>query len=272
MQVNISEDRVVVGNCARLNSQVESRKFNVLADRLNRIPETLDGLPDTKVKAYKDKIVALSKTPRRYQKVGNASCDNLWELELLGLGMYTKEYVAVIDFSQALDFILEVTFGCNRQRVREIQNYEEISYRLMNYDVDGAANTFNEIFNEDDIAVHVYATVMKKVYEKSGGAELSMDERLSCFVYNFYTEILESVGAIKNYIGVYLQMRNTGNIAYRSKTFSSVILTANEPIEDIVVHMKDGIEYEVPVKNYKPLEYLLEAVTNEIGREFNNRK
>lgn len=272
MQVDLFKNNKVSTESQRLAAQIESRKFSIVQSRLDNFPDSIAGIPDRSVVEYRDRIMGLVSQPRVYDTVGRASCDNLWELELLGLGMYTREWIIHVDFSDALDVVMEQAFGCSREICRSINKYEQISRWLMNYDLDSASENFATLFSDHEVMSKVYMKILGDINDDLSLINLTQDERISNIVFKFYSTLLETVAAMRDYVVAFMKLNVTDDLIYRSKTYSSAILTSDSSFkEKIILCPTNGEPFEVKVRSYKTYEWATEAVVNEISRNSNNR-
>ena len=265
MQVDLFNNTTIKTRAARTGQQIETRKCVVLSNLLDNLPKKVDGFSEKDIAKYYEHIRNLATKQREYTRIGYAASDSLWELELLGICDYTRKYMIYIDFSNALDFVLEQAFDCNREEIRKMESYDTISKQLLTYDLADATAKIGILF--DTVSMKsVYLSVMNTINKDLTLAQASRDEKLSAFVYKFYTNILQKLADIKDYVAAYLTV-NHNNVVYRSKTFSSVILTSDEKLDSTVeLCSSNGNSYSVPIKYYKMYDWVVEGINNEITR------
>ena len=127
---------------SRVSKQIETRDFK-LAQDLTKIKEIN---PDIFAK-----VEELSKASRQYELQAGGANDNLFLLEILGVGKYCKKYSVVLDMSDCLDYILHRLSGCSISSVRQLQDYDNISKNIIGLNFDELQNlTFSDLFALDD--------------------------------------------------------------------------------------------------------------------------
>ena len=267
MQVDLFSDAALISESQRLGSQVESRKFTVVKNKLSKLPTEVEGFPQSAVEQYNAYINELVGKPRAYLHVGSVGCDNLWELEMLGLGEFSKKYTVCIDFSQALDYAMEIAFNCAREECRKIQNYTSVSRMMMNFDFTGASEKFGVLFDGSEELSRIYVKILAEINNDVTYANSTQDEKMSYIVFRFYSSILQTISNIKNYVATALQAENRGKIVYRSKTFSTVIMTSDFPIDEKLILSCNGRkDYEVYIRSYTDFAWAKERYLNEAFR------
>lgn len=253
MQVDLFKNAKVMSSYLRSSKKIETRNFSIRKS-LNNIDDFVLCEHPEKLEAYKRKLIALNNAGREYYHVGGCGCDNLLELELLGIGAYCKQYTVVIDFSDHLDYVLHRIYGCSTEKVRRIPNYSKISRAMLNYD-------FTEV---DGIGFDVLFSVSDKILEdftKTAG-ELSdcmnTEEQLSLTVFRFYSKLLQVLSNVKDYVITSISMEQPEkSFVYRSKSFSSSIASSDYFLEGDIILKQDGFEScTVPIRSYKACEWL----------------
>lgn len=229
-------------------------------------------MSDSMVANYVEHLKFLIQKSREYTYVGGSGCDNVWELEMLGFGEYSKEWMVSIDLSNALDFILELEFGCERGECRRIVNYEEISRRLLNFDFEGSADRFGVLFFESEIMSKAFAEILDTICQDINYMNCSQDEKMAQLVFVFYSRILNMASRIKDYVATLLQSSNRGLVVYRSKSFSKSILTSDiEYNEDLILRLPGHSSYSCRICSFKRYEWAREVMANEISRDVEYR-
>ncbi len=271
MQVDLFNDDAVSMESFRLRKQMETRKFQ-LAYPIDGILGELPEYPDKLVRPVLEGLQRSVEAGRKYEFIDNAGCDNLWKLEALGLGRYTREYVIIIDFSDALDLLMELEFGCNRQECRSIRNYAEVSRSLLNFDFSGSSEKFGVLFFESEMMTRAYLQLFEEIEENASMINCTQDEKMSHFVYKFYSRILQRASDVKDYVVCDLQKQYPGSLIYRSKNYSSAIITSDIKLDDeLVLHLRNGEDYAVKIHNYKRYEWIREGIVDELSREIHKR-
>lgn len=271
MQVGLFNDDSITSESFRLRKQMETRKFQ-LAYPIEGILQELPEYPDKLVRPVLEDLRRLADVGRKYEFIGNAGCDSLWKLEALGLGRYTRDYVIVIDFSEALDLFMELEFGCDRQDCRNIHHYSGVSRSLMNFDFSGSSEKFGVLFFESEMMTKAYLQLFEEIEENASMINCTQDEKMSHFVFKFYSRILQRAADVKDYIVCDLQKQYPGSLIYRSKNYSSAIITSDVPLDDeLILHLRNGEDYKVKIHTYKRYEWIREGIVDELSREIHKR-
>lgn len=270
MQVDLFSSSKVIKESQRLSAQIESRKFTVAKTKWEKFPEQLPGFSQEQKQSYKKHLEKMIGCKREYERIGRASCDNLWELEVLGLGEYTKIWMMYLDLSDALDFVMERAFNCDRTMIREIPNYSDISKRLLSYNVANATERLNVLFQSEEVVCKVYVPILNEI-----GASISMntssDDKVTALLYKFYAKLLETVAGIRDYVIADIQMNNRGSVVYRSKNYCAGICTSDVDLAcDVILHSNRWEDYSIPLRTYKTFEWTREVVTDETRRDIFN--
>lgn len=260
MQVDLFKNSEIRSNGQRLSPQIETRKCLVEQKALKNLPREVDGVDSAVLQQFRLHIIELTEKPRQYMHIGSAGSDNLWELEMLGICKYARRYTMVLDFSDALDYILELTFGCDREAIRNIENYQNISKQLMTYNLAESEEKFGVLFN-NEVMKKVYLRFMSAINNNIALTQLSQDERLAMMVYTFYKDVLEKVADLRDYIVSYILCENKGDTVFRSKTFSSAIISSSKEYDTSIVINYDGhASYTIPVRYYEMYDWISERL------------
>lgn len=247
MQVNLYSDAAVLNSMDQLSKQIETRRFRVAKD--------LKPLIEINKELY-EKCLRLGNTNREYTfQVGGAK-DSLFVLELLGVGEYCRPYTVVIDFSYALDYILHRLSGCKVENIRKMNNYNEVSFNIMNLNFTKLHNiNFSDLFRLDDNLANYLNSLLHKVSAEYASHNKIVNE----FCLAFYKEIITEVTKLKDYCTIYLKNAHKDQLVYRSKSYATSILTSNIKIEDEFEIISGTNEiYKIPIKSFSCLEYALQ--------------
>ena len=271
MQVDLYSSSEVMGNASRLCKQIETRQFKAVYD-VDGVRAVLGQYPEAAVDSVLDRLKQVASKGRTYEHIGCAGCDSVWELEALGLGEYSKEYSVIIDLSQALDLIMQLEFQCSREECRSMKNYEGVSRSLMNFDFRDSSEKFGVLFFESNVMSKAYVQIFKGVEENPQYSNCTQDEKMSYFVYEFYSRILNRASEIKDYIVADLQKKYPGQIIYRSKSFSSAIMTSSIKLDgELTLSLWEKEDYTLNIRSYKRYEWAREVMINELSRNSINR-
>lgn len=255
MQIDLFKDRAVMAEAAKKSGRLEARGFQLCHD-LEGLDKVI-GCGEAQ-SYYKQKMKELSRKPRMYSHVGGVGCDNLFELELLGVGKYAKEYTVVLDFSERLDYVLHCMYGCPTRDVRRMPGYLEVSKALLNYRIDDMPEiNFSALFSLSDKIVEDF----NKSAENFSDC-YSIEEQMSLTVFEFYQKLLFTVGNMKDYVmSVYTTRQPKNTFVYRSKSYAAAVATSSIQIEDVIVLKNEGVEdCEIPIKSYRTFEWAKEVI------------
>ena len=244
MQIDLYNNASVMEKVSRVSKQIETRDFK-LAQDLTKIKEIN---PDIFAK-----VEELSKASRQYELQAGGANDNLFLLEILGVGKYCKKYSVVLDMSDCLDYILHRLSGCSISSVRQLQDYDNISKNIIGLNFDELQNlTFSDLFALDDKLAKYLSSLIRSASEDYTDPNRIIQE----FVLKFYTEVVSEVSSIKDYCMMFLQQLNPGSFVYRSKSYTSSVATSDVAInEQIVIKANNCDDYELVVRSYEMFEY-----------------
>lgn len=272
MRVDLFSDDSVAKESSRLGTQVETRGFR-LAAPITGVKQFLTEYPDSVSDAYVRHLQKIADAGRSYYTISASGCDSVWELECLGVGEYSKEYTVVIDLGDALDFVMHCEFNSSIDELRAIPSYEAVSRAIMNFDFKGVDSEFGVILGASQCVSMCFAMMLNEMSNSPDSMDATVDERMSRAVYKFYARILDKASSIKNYVVSALQKEYPRCMIYRSKTFSSVILSSsialNGPLE---LCSSSGVRYSLDVRSYSRYEWAKEGIVHEINRTNADRR
>lgn len=217
------------------------------------------------------------KEGRKYETIGTASSDSLFEVEALGIPEYGYGFTLIVDFSDCLDYVLHRTFGCKIEDIRGIDRYEDISWAILNNDFSRLDTdvTFDRLLSSSKELSSAFAKLSKAAKSNN---EISVNDQASWVAYQFYVTVLLTLCPLKFYTA--MEVCNNLSIVggqkgtVRSQNFSSVIATVHAKFsEPVVLHQIDGTfdDYSLIVRSYAPYEYLGEVIRkNELSRKLQN--
>lgn len=244
LQVDLYKDAQVLNSMELLSKQIETRGFKLEKD--------FSPLKEINAELF-DRCVALQQQKREYTFQAGGAKDSLFTLELLGVGAYCKQYTVVIDFSYALDYVLHRLSGCSINNIHKMDNYDEISFNIMNLNFRKLHNiNFSVLFVLDD----ELAKYLNNLLQKVSGEYSSHNKIINEFCLQFYQEIIREVTKIKDYCMIYVKNLYANQVVYRSKSYAASVATSSVPINEELELIMDGYEtYKIPIKSYACLEY-----------------
>lgn len=262
----------------RRRKQIVTRKFC-----LNPNYADLTGIDSyfsnaLELKRFKAFLKNLIDNGRTYEHIGDADCDNMFLLEAMNLGDSAKSFSIIVDFSNCLDLVLAEAFGCRLEDIRKIDNYDEVSRSILNYDFENIPDvTFASLIEASEQIEKVFTTLSRKCQEQN----MLYSDRLYWVVFNFYQKILETVGKLKSYVMVKvskdLSVMSGSKVVYRSMNYSTAVATGDVLFNEMVtLHYKDKDipDYDIAFRSYKTFEYLGEEIrygtSRGIQRKWNN--
>lgn len=266
LQVDLFRDASIMSAAMRLQKQIETRNFKLCCP-IAGIRDHLQQFPDNAVNVLVERLQSVERAGRSYEHIGKAGCDSLWELEALGIGEWCRTWTVMIDLSDALDLLMHLEFNCSVDECRAMQDYETVSKSLLNYKFDNGTTKFGVLFFESAVMSKAYMQIIKEIEENPTYACCTQDEKMSHFVFTVYSRILQKAADVKDYIVAALQAMFPGQIIYRSKNFSSAIMTSDVEINSDLVLKHDDLEYTIKVRSYKRYEWAQEVMANEFNRE-----
>lgn len=222
-------------------TQIESRKFQLEYP----VEAVRDYLACTNRLAVDDFIRSCNMAAsqgRFYTRVASVgTVDSVYVLEAMGLGRYSYEYQVIFDFSDKLDYYLHKITGCSSEAVRELPNYNEVSYAVLNNDYSRIPNTsFDALIKLDRYIGNYFISLMVKAQERGllGDAACTKD-----VTYQFYTQLLSTMSDDRDYLITSLRSKFRGrNFVYRSKNLSSAVVSAEFPFEEEITLKQESYE------------------------------
>ena len=271
MQIDLFDEVGIKTQSNRMNRQIETRKFE-LQYPIDEIKNHLPIIDNDVSSSIIDRLTNLSNCGRLYTTVGEASCDSHWELELLGLGEYTKEWIHVIDLSECLDLLFYIMFGVDCETCRVHENYLELSKSLLNFEFEALSCPFSSLLFDSDILTEGCMALYAEVEDSADFYSLTVEEQAARVVYTFYSKILTCASEVKSYIMAKLKNSYDSSLVFRSKTFSLAIGTSdNEFQEELFVSFKDVKDYKIPISSYRRYDGSREVLRYELRRNGDNR-
>lgn len=266
MQVDLFKLDHLLTSESRLLSQMETRKYSLNAD-LNDAREYLDAYSESIISSAIKRYETLAHTDREYERIGNASSDNLWKLEALGVGKDAKTFTTIIDLSDALDYVMDFRYKCGITCVRDMKNYSGISKSFLNFDFRNCTDKFSTLFIDSKPMTEEYLNIMEEINRDPQFIDAGADSKMSAFVYRFYSSVLGTASSIRDLIALAIRAQHPGQVIYRSKSYAAAILSTEMDLTDelVLVH-RDHEDYRIPIKSYRRFEWCREEVAYEISR------
>lgn len=230
-----------------------------------------------KLENYKSSIWKAVEGKRHYSNIGMAACDNLFDIEALGIGTNASEYTLICDFSECLDYILHKTCLCDMEAIRSIEDYKTISKAILNCDFN-AINTDYTFEKLISVSPELQNYILHISSEVKKDASVSTKDQVSWIVYTMYREWLSNLQMLKFYVTYYIckyGLKNPSNNVIRSYSYSAVVASIGQEFEDsITLHSISGkdpskySDYKINVRTYKPYEYAGEVLRrNEFSKQ-----
>lgn len=255
----------------RINKQIESRKF-ALQYPIEEIKNHLPIIDNEVSSSIIERLTNLSNSGRLYTSVGEASCDSHWELEILGLGEYTKEWIHVIDLSECLDLLFYILFDVDCEICRSDENYLDLSKSLLNFEFESLDCTFSSLLFGSDTLTENCMSLYAELEDSADFYSLTVEERAARVVYAFYSKILSCASDVKSYIMAKLRQSYDQSMVYRSKTFSMAISTSDREFTDeLFISYKNLKNYKIPVSSYRRYDGSREVLRYELRRKGDSR-
>lgn len=223
---------------------------------------------------YKEKILSILDKPREYQHIGGARLDSHFEVELLGI-CDSRPYVMVTDWSYSLAYLLHTLFDCKVKDIESIEDYDQISYAILNAKFDLVSDKTLSILAEASPQMLDY---FSKAIQKNRAKFSNRNARELFICYDLYTQIMGTM----NHLAVYTATKindyfhetnpNLSKGVIRSIGFSKVVSATTARVdEEVIVRDPSGIldDYRVMCRTYEPYEYVGEEM---FKNEFNRKR
>lgn len=272
MQVDLF-DRTLLGRTKRQMEQITIRKYAI-----DKKHADLSGMRpyfrnEEQYVLYKNKILSDISRGRRYEHIGKAARDSLFDVESLGISANGQDFVMIADYSLCLDYVLHRLCGCQMDEIRRIDDYAKISRAILTYDfLEVSEIPFSRLALASDKVGSYLASLAYDCQDQI----LDVSDRTSWVIYKFYMDIFDILSIIKFYTTVVIcnsflsKFGRKGII--RSTTYSKVLATVSGKFDEVVtIHdtaNSDIQDYKIVYRTYSPFEYLGEVITkNEFSRE-----
>ena len=266
LQIDLFSDVSVTKEANRLCNQITTRKFTFTQDRylLDAIcshPNGLNGL-SAMVKHMldagkkKELIGMFNRHYIRLDGMGDISYDNMYPYECLGLADNGKRYIAIVDMSFALDYVLHSMLGCDMSAIHSIEGYQGISYALLNL-------KFKEV-SEQSLSVLVgLDPKLDQYFMKYLLNDKEEDNKVKGvkMIQKLCTDVISHTINIRSYVTValsnYIGKSDDKKLVLRSRSLAGSVMgtNCNHGVADITLTRKGLEPYTIQMETYKPLEY-----------------
>lgn len=183
---------------------------------------------------------------REYRCLLDNTCDNLYHLECMGLGKLSRSYTHIVSLEDSLDYILNKLCEVNRELIRSIPNYTQLSRAILNLDYEGLESfSLACLMGLDDRLDNFLC----KLYED---ANKNNDK----FINLLFSKIFLIANGVLRYLGLSIPKQYSANgvkLVLRSKSFSSLCFTSDFILDDTIELSDNEV---LRISTYKPLEYI----------------
>lgn len=253
LQIDLFKDTTCTSEAARQGAQIFSRVFKLeySLDPIDQIESSIPAFQE-----YRRRLHQLLDSSKETIEVAGLKADSYAELEMIGVGRYSKEYTVIVDFGDKLDFVLAELSGCDSVMVRNMPDYDKISNAFLNYKFEDVANLSFGVFMDLDPELDAYMDSLIAVSSNLNKKVKTTAAVSSYVLLLFYKKITEYVQRIQNYTARAIKQCATPvDIVYRSKTFSKIILSASKPITEKIVLKGTNAETVLDSHSYRRYEY-----------------
>lgn len=253
MLINLFKSEQVIKNSNQLGKQIMTRGIQV-EKNLKRLDEIVSDNPE--FQRFKNECFSLEKTSRVYENILSNSYDSHFSLEMLGVAKYARQYTIVVDFSDALDFLLSVLSDSDPENIRKIINYDRISRNILRFELGECEDvSISELFNADRNLVRWLDELTYNQRESIRTVDLQ--DAAYSILFSFYTELQKTLEETKDYVGTYLQKIGLRKAVYRSKGKTAIVVSSDDPLEEgEPLELAYGErKITLPCYSFKPFEY-----------------
>jgi hypothetical protein len=252
-----------------------SRQRKALATRpfvLDKSYREFNGLDEffsspSDLRRYKEHLNLLLAEGRKISYIGDAECDNMFELEALNLSRSSRMLSMVVDFSDCLDLVLNRAYGCKIDDIRRIDDYSVVSRSILNYDFkESIGSDFGKLLDASEDLEKSFIELSNRTKEM----DMYYHDRLPWVVFQFYETVLGTLSHMK-WCTVLQALREMEGAGYgkgviRSSSYSSIVATVESSFNEMVeLKFNDGFSYSVAFRTYRTYEYVGEVLRNDVG-------
>lgn len=181
---------------------------------------------------FKSRISNLADKVRHYTRIGGICQDSHFELELLSVAEYSKEYTTVIDFSDCLDFMLACFVDCKQENIRKIDNYEQISNAIMNCNFRNAESIpLTELLLCDAKIAQRFDQINMESADILTDA--NHEYAMLSYINNFFNHLTKKIYELESYCATAIAFDYDG--ALRSRSYGQIIVSCSKLLEDGLV-------------------------------------
>lgn len=264
MQIDLFKSRRRMDVMSKCGGYVTNRQFKLdPSANLNKIYEMTNCRRNDVVEEYIDSIRRRISAGRHYDDVGSGVvCDNLFDIEALGIGAYASTYQIILSFEDCLDYFLHLACGCSMQAVRSINHYHEVSSAIMElrHGTRQQNVQFSVLFDIDDKLNRYFLSIYQTLKEKDMCSGDAFVDQLMC---DIVLSILQIVHRVQDYIISIFAAKQApiDNMVCRSRSFSSLIFTCPKPVtEDIILNREGYDSIVIKPRCYSKYEYAAKEV------------
>lgn len=191
-------------------------------------------------------FISHKKLIRDVKDVGPYVVDRYFELDSLGLEKYSKKYTAVATTWDCLDLVLNHICGANIEKVRNIDNYKQISRALITGDFDLMSKlSFQSLVNVDDRLDEYLVAYYSASEDKY--------EFLRTITQAISTEAQAILDNTMSRFRTYYEEYYGDTIVLRAMSGSRLIIGSEKPFE---YELRLDDHYYLKVRTYEKFEYI----------------
>ncbi len=195
--------------------------------RLPKLEKTIRTMLDKKFEEDYENLQRLTELDvKRYKIIHNIYYDNAYTMECLGYSTYSSKYSVILSLQDSLDYVLHKLCGADIKNIRRIPKYQIISRGILNMDYH-ILNDFsfgNIIGYDENLDNYLAEMACMDSYE------IVCQEITKNILHTCNSILLDLGKKYRRFIGI-----ETGkNPVMRSVTFSSMVFTYDEPLNDIL--------------------------------------
>lgn len=253
MLINLFKNEQIVKNSNQLGHQIMTRGFQLdkQLTYLNEIKSDSDNFLK-----YREECFKTAETTRNYSNIISNNYDSHFNLELLGIAKYTRQYTVVVDLSESLDLILSILSNCELEAIRKLNNYTKVSKDILNFELEQSEKI--SITDIIDLDRNLSRWFNSLTYRKRGSiCAVDLQDATYSILFSFYTELQNALEQTKDYIGTFLQKVGLPGSVYRSKSKAAIIVSSDVILDDDepLLLGYNGKVSEVKCYCLKPFEY-----------------
>ena len=195
--------------------------------KLPKLEKTIRTMLDKKFEEDYENLKRLTELDvKRYKIIHNIYYDNAYTMECLGYSTYSSKYSVILSLQDSLDYVLHKLCGADIKNIRRIPKYQIISRGILNMDYH-ILNDFsfgNIIGYDENLDNYLAEMACMDSYE------IVCQEITKNILHTCNSILLDLGKKYRRFIGI-----ETGkNPVMRSVTFSSMVFTYDEPLNDIL--------------------------------------